>query len=309
MAMREKSYLGLSILGFHRVAYYEWGAAGGAPVALCVHGLTRTGRCFDRLAEALEDRYRIACPDLPGRGKSHWFANPALYRPPSYLGDLNALIARMDAPEVDWIGTSLGGILGMMLAAQPNTPIRKLVVNDVGPFIDKQALGRIATYVGQDPTFRSLEALEAYLREVHAPFGPLSDAEWRHLAIHSARHDEAADVWRLHYDPALADPVPRGRREGRGPVGAVGGDPLPGADHPRRRVRHPLARDRRGDADPRPRGGARRASRDRPRPGADGPGADRADPRLAAGLTGRLHLDPPPLRQGAPGDLDLGRYF
>jgi pimeloyl-ACP methyl ester carboxylesterase len=206
MAMREKSYLGLSILGFHRVAYYEWGAAGGAPAALCVHGLTRTGRCFDRLAEALEDRYRIACPDLPGRGKSHWFANPALYRPPSYLGDLNALIARMDAPEVDWIGTSLGGILGMMLAAQPNTPIRKLVVNDVGPFIDKAALGRIATYVGQDPTFRSLEALEAYLREVHAPFGPLSDAEWRHLAIHSARHDEAADVWRLHYDPALAIP-------------------------------------------------------------------------------------------------------
>ncbi|MDZ3838541.1 MAG: alpha/beta hydrolase [Rhodospirillales bacterium] len=206
MAMRERSYLGLSILGFHRVAYYEWGAAGGAPVALCVHGLTRTGRCFDRLAEALEDRYRIACPDLPGRGKSHWFANPALYRPPSYLGDLNALIARMDAPEVDWVGTSLGGILGMMLAAQPNTPIRKLVVNDVGPFIDTQALGRIATYVGQDPTFRSLEALEAYLREVHASFGPLTDAQWRHLAVHSARHDEAADVWRLHYDPALAIP-------------------------------------------------------------------------------------------------------
>ncbi len=206
MAMHEKSYLGLSVQGFHRVAYYEWGAAGGAPVALCVHGLTRTGRCFDRLAEALEDRYRIACPDLPGRGKSHWFANPALYRPPSYLGDLNALIARMDAPEVDWIGTSLGGILGMMLAAQPNTPIRKLVVNDVGPFIDTQALGRIATYVGQDPTFRSLEALEAYLREVHASFGPLTDAQWRHLAVHSARHDEAADVWRLHYDPALAIP-------------------------------------------------------------------------------------------------------
>lgn len=206
MAMHEKSYLGLSVQGFHRVAYYEWGAAGGAPVALCVHGLTRTGRCFDRLAEALEDRYRLACPDLPGRGKSHWFANPALYRPPSYLGDLNALIARMDAAEVDWIGTSLGGILGMMLAAQPNTPIRKLVMNDVGPFIDTQALGRIATYVGQDPTFRSLEALKAYLREVHASFGPLTDAEWRHLAIHSARHDEAADLWRLHYDPALAIP-------------------------------------------------------------------------------------------------------
>ncbi|MGZ9035275.1 MAG: alpha/beta fold hydrolase [Rhodospirillales bacterium] len=206
MAMREKSYLGLSVHGFHRVAYSEWGAPSEGRVAICVHGLTRTGRCFDFLAEALEDRYRVACPDLPGRGKSHWFATPALYRPPAYLADLNALIARMDVAQVDWVGTSLGGILGMMLAAQPNTPIRKLVVNDVGPFIDKAALGRIATYVGQDPTFRSLDALEAYLREIHAPFGPLTDEQWRHLAVYSARRDEAADVWRLHYDPALAKP-------------------------------------------------------------------------------------------------------
>ncbi|MGZ8995247.1 MAG: alpha/beta fold hydrolase [Rhodospirillales bacterium] len=206
MAMREKSYLGLSVHGFHRVAYSEWGAPSEARVAICVHGLTRTGRCFDFLAEALEDRYRVACPDLPGRGKSHWFATPALYRPPAYLADLNALIARRAVAQVDWVGTSLGGILGMMLAAQPNTPIRKLVVNDVGPFIDKAALGRIATYVGQDPTFRSLDALEAYLREIHAPFGPLTDEQWRHLAVYSARRDEAADVWRLHYDPALAKP-------------------------------------------------------------------------------------------------------
>lgn len=206
MAMREKSYLGLGIHGFHRIGYSEWGSATRERVAICVHGLTRTGRDFDALAEALEDCYRVACPDLPGRGRSHWFATPALYRPPSYLADLNALIARMDAPQVDWIGTSMGGILGMMLAAQPNTPIRKLVVNDVGPFIDKAALARIGGYIGKDPTFRSLEALEAYLREVHAPFGPLTDAQWRHLAIHSARRDEAAEVWRLHYDPALAIP-------------------------------------------------------------------------------------------------------
>jgi len=206
MAMREKSYLGLSMHGFHQVAYTEWGAPGEGQVLICVHGLTRTGRCFDFLAQALEDRYRVACPDMPGRGKSHWFPNPALYRPPAYLADLNVLIARMDTAEVDWVGTSMGGILGMMLAAQPNTPIRKLVVNDVGPFIDKAALARIGGYIGLDPTFRSLEALEAYLREVHAPFGPLTDAQWRHLAIHSARRDEPAEVWRLHYDPALAKP-------------------------------------------------------------------------------------------------------
>lgn len=206
MAMRERSYLSLSVHGFHRIAYTEWGAPDEDRVAICVHGLTRQGRDFDFLAEALQDRYRVACPDLPGRGKSHWFAVHGDYRPPAYLGDLAALIARMDVPEIDWIGTSLGGILGMTLAAQPNTPIRKLVINDVGAFVDKAALARIADYVGTDPTFRSLEALEAYLRDVHAPFGPLTDAQWRHLAIHSARRDEAADVWRLHYDPGLAQP-------------------------------------------------------------------------------------------------------
>lgn len=210
MAMRERSYLSLGVHGFHRVAYTEWGAADEARVAICAHGLTRNGRDFDFLAHALEDRYRIACPDLPGRGKSHWFAVHGDYRPPVYLSDMAALIARMDVPEIDWIGTSLGGILGMTLAAQPNTPIRKLVVNDVGAFIERAAISRICSYVGQDPSFRSLEALEAYLREVHAPFGPLTDAQWRHLAIHSARRDEAAEVWRLHYDPELAAPLKEG---------------------------------------------------------------------------------------------------
>ncbi|MBL8659916.1 MAG: alpha/beta hydrolase [Rhodospirillales bacterium] len=207
MSMRERSYLSLGAHGFHRIAYAEWGAPDQAQVAICVHGLTRNGRDFDCLAQALEDRYRVACPDLPGRGKSHWFTVRADYKPPVYLSDMAALIARMDVPQVDWIGTSLGGILGMTLAAQPNTPIRKLVVNDVGTFIDKAALARISDYVGQDPSFRSLEALEAYLREVHAPFGALTDAQWRHLAIHSARRDEAADVWRLHYDPGLVEPL------------------------------------------------------------------------------------------------------
>lgn len=206
MAMRERSYLSLSAHGFHRIAYTEWGPADAARVAVCVHGLTRNSRDFDPFAQALEDTYRVACPDLPGRGKSHWFTVHADYRPPAYLGDLSALLARLDVSEIDWVGTSLGGILGMTLAAQPNTPIRKLVVNDVGAFIEKAALARIGDYVGKDPTFRSLEALEAYLREVHAPFGPLTDAQWRHLAIHGARRDDAAEVWRLHYDPGIAVP-------------------------------------------------------------------------------------------------------
>jgi pimeloyl-ACP methyl ester carboxylesterase len=213
MAMRERSYLSLGAHGFHRLAYSEWGARGGPRVAICVHGLTRNGRDFDFLAQGLEDHYRVACPDLPGRGKSHWFAVHSDYRPPVYASDLAALIARMDVPDIDWIGTSLGGILGMTLAAQPNTPIRKLVLNDVGAFIDKAGLARISDYVGRDPAFRSLEALEAYLRDINAPYGPLTDAQWRHLAIHGARRDEAAEVWRLHYDPGLAEPFKEGFSE------------------------------------------------------------------------------------------------
>lgn len=206
MAMRERSYLSLGAHGFHRIAYSEWGAPGGERAAVCVHGLTRNGRDFDALAHALEDRYRVVCPDLPGRGKSHWFAVHSDYKLPVYLADMAGLIARLDVAQVDWVGTSLGGLLGIILAAQPNTPIRKLVVNDVGAFVDKAALIRIADYVGKDPLFADLDALESYLREVHAPFGNLSDAQWRHLAEHGARRDEAAGGWRLHYDPGIAAP-------------------------------------------------------------------------------------------------------
>lgn len=176
MPMTENSYLSLGPHGFHKIDYFEWGTRDQDGTLICVHGLTRRGRDFDFIAQALEDRYRVACPDLPGRGNSHWLAVPADYGPPTYIQDMAALIARLDVEEVDWIGTSLGGLLGMMLAAQPNTPIRKLVVNDVGGYIDKPALERIAGYVGQNPEFDDLDALERYLREVAAPFGPLTDA-------------------------------------------------------------------------------------------------------------------------------------
>lgn len=210
MAMREKSLLSLGSHGFHRLAYSEWGAPDNPRVVLCVHGLTRTGRDFDAVAAAIEDDFRVACPDLPGRGRSHWLTSAADYAPARYLADLAALIARLGVDEVDYIGTSLGGTLGMMLAAQPNTPIRRLVLNDVGAFIPRSALQRVGGYVGTNPSFRSLEALEAYLREVHAPFGPLTDAQWRHLATHSARFEAGEGLWRLHYDPKLAQPLREG---------------------------------------------------------------------------------------------------
>jgi len=206
MAIREHSVLSLGAHGFHRLAYTEWGDPENARVTICVHGLTRNGRDFDALATALATEYRLACPDLPGRGRSHWLVVPADYKLPTYLADLVTLIARLGVDEVDWIGTSLGGILGIMLAAQPNSPIRKLVVNDVGAFVRKATLDRIKGYVGNDPHFATLEAVETYLREVYAPFGALTDAQWRHLAHHGSRADAAHGGWRLHYDPDLAIP-------------------------------------------------------------------------------------------------------
>jgi pimeloyl-ACP methyl ester carboxylesterase len=190
--------------GFHRVAYTEWAGPAGAPTVLCVHGLTRNGRDFDDLAAALSRRFRVVCPDVVGRGRSEWLSHPADYGYPLYLSDMTALIARLDVEEINLVGTSMGGLIGMMLAAQKGTPIRRLVVNDIGPLIARDGLLRIATYVGADPVFADLAALEAYLREVSASFGKLSDAQWRHLAEHGARRRPDGTLGRA-YDPAIAE--------------------------------------------------------------------------------------------------------
>jgi pimeloyl-ACP methyl ester carboxylesterase len=204
MTMRERYLPCLGPAGFTRVAYTEWEGPPAAPAAICVHGLTRNARDFDRLAEALSATHRVVCPDMPGRGRSEWLASAQAYGYPLYLSVAAALIARLDVESVDWIGTSMGGLIGMFLAAQKGAPVRRLVVNDIGPFLPKAALERIGAYVGQDPRFETREALEAYLRRVHAPFGPLSDAEWRHLAEHSARR-RAEGGFGLAYDPAIGD--------------------------------------------------------------------------------------------------------
>jgi pimeloyl-ACP methyl ester carboxylesterase len=204
MTMRERYLPCLGPAGFIRIAYSEWEGPPGAPTVVCVHGLTRNGRDFDALAEALSATHRVVCPDMPGRGRSDWLAQPQGYGYPLYLAVAAALIARLDVDAVDWVGTSMGGLIGMLLAAQKGAPIRRLVINDVGPFLPKAALERIGSYVGQDPRFETHDALEAYLRRVHAPFGPLSDAEWRHLARHSAR-PLAEGGFGLAYDPRIGD--------------------------------------------------------------------------------------------------------
>lgn len=185
---------------FYRMSYVEWGEA-GAPVVVCVHGLTRNGRDFDPLAAALADRFRVICPDLPGRGGSDWLATADLYQPPTYVQALAHLLARLDGP-VMWVGTSLGGICGMALAAMPGTPLSRLVLNDIGPHIPAAGLARVRTRAKTHPSFADMAALEAHIRTAYAAFGDLTDAEWQHLARHSCRMQPDGRL-ALHYDPAI----------------------------------------------------------------------------------------------------------
>jgi pimeloyl-ACP methyl ester carboxylesterase len=205
MIPRFDSFAALGAHGFSAMAYAEWGEREAARTVVCVHGLTRNGRDFDTLARSLAAKgYRVAAPDMPGRGASEWLPGPEFYTYPLYVGAMAALLARLGAREVDWVGTSMGGIIGMMIAARSGTPVRRLVLNDIGPFIPKAALERLAGYVGGDPRFDDIAGVEKYLRDVAAPFGPLSDAEWRHLAVHSAAPTPDGRL-RLRYDPGIGD--------------------------------------------------------------------------------------------------------
>lgn len=195
----------LSPHGFHRVAYYEWGDPANANVVVCVHGLSRNGRDFDVLGEALAPTHRTLAIDLPGRGQSQWLANPNDYVFPVYLTALTALIARSGAETVAWVGTSLGALLGMVIAAQPNTPVRRLVINDAGPLIEPAAIARIRDYVGLDPTFATYAEAEAYIRAISAPFGALTDAQWEHLT-RSSIAQRPDGRWGSLYDPGIALP-------------------------------------------------------------------------------------------------------
>lgn len=200
-----RHFSSLSPHGFHRVVYFEWGAPANPDVVVCVHGLARNGRDFDRLAERLAARYRVLCIDLPGRGESEWLADPADYVFPTYLATLTALFARADATTLSLVGTSLGGLLGIVLAAQRHTPLSRLVVNDVGPVLEAEALARIGTYVGQDPSFDSLADAERYIRAVSAPFGDLGDEGWAHVTLTNVRQ-RTDGRWALAYDPGIAVP-------------------------------------------------------------------------------------------------------
>jgi pimeloyl-ACP methyl ester carboxylesterase len=190
--------------GFLRLAYAEWGPPNAEQTVVCVHGLSRNGRDFDALAADLAERgARVVCPDLPGRGRSDRLPQPMDYTDRAYTRAIATLIARLDVAVVDWVGTSLGGHIGMLLAAEPGTPIRLLVLNDFGARISAASLRRIGGYLRRDWRFESLAEAEQHLREIHAPFGELSDGQWRHLAEHSTVGDETGRL-RFHYDPGIA---------------------------------------------------------------------------------------------------------
>lgn len=202
MQFRQRTVQCAGPSGLHRMAYTEWGARDNPRVLLCVHGLTRNGRDFDALAHALAAHYRVVCPDVVGRGLSSHLRDPAGYVIPQYVADMVTLIARLDVDSLHWVGTSMGGLIGMALAAQEGSPIRRLVLNDVGPLIAAESLRRIAAYVGADPVWPSFAAALAFIREVSAPFGDLTDAQWWQIAETSVRQRPDGN-WVLRYDPRI----------------------------------------------------------------------------------------------------------
>jgi len=195
--------------GSHDLSFTDWGAPDAARVVVCVHGLTRNGRDFDHLAAVLAADARVICPDMVGRGRSDRLADPEHYALPTYVAHMIQLIDRLGLGQVDWVGTSMGGLIGMGVAVADAGKIRRLVLNDIGPFLPKVALERINQYLGLDLRFADLAALEAHLRTIHAGFGPLNDAEWRHLAEHSALARDDGTL-ALNYDQRLALPLKRG---------------------------------------------------------------------------------------------------
>jgi pimeloyl-ACP methyl ester carboxylesterase len=189
---------------FHQLASLAWGDPGAPPV-LCVHGLTRNAYDFEVLAAALAAEFHVISVDLPGRGASDWLPDAALYQPLSYVQALSHVLAAIGRP-VAWVGTSLGGICGMLTAAAAGAPITRMVLNDVGSFIPKAALAAIRGYIADAPRFAGVDAAAAYLRERHAGFGALSDAAWHRMAETSTRALPDGGL-ALHFDPAIAVPM------------------------------------------------------------------------------------------------------
>ncbi len=193
----------LDATGFHTMRYAQWGDPTNPRAVICVHGLNRVGRDFDHLARALSARYRVVCPDLPGRGTSDWLRDPQGYGIEPTAADLVTLIARLDVETVAWVGTSFGGLIGIALAGLAQSPITRLVINDIGPHLEWTGLAQIGAHLGRDPRFASVEEAVAYQRTVSAGAAMRNDAEWREMTLSVLKRD--GDGYVFHYDPAIAE--------------------------------------------------------------------------------------------------------
>ena len=212
-----------SPVGTHRMAYWEWGDPNNKNIVLCVHGLTRTGRDFDELAQALSPEYRVVCPDIVGRGRSDWLTDPDYYIVPQYVADIFTLIARLQPNQLDWVGTSMGGLIGLGVAgalvnAQSlkswrqdhplnphwDIPFRRMVLNDIGPVIGSNGLARIGNYVGEELQFDTFEQAISYAKRQWAAFGSHSDEQWEQLTRYLFKQQDAQ--WVLAYDIDIAIP-------------------------------------------------------------------------------------------------------
>jgi pimeloyl-ACP methyl ester carboxylesterase len=193
----------------HRMAYWEWGDALNPNVLVCVHGLTRQGRDFDVLAQAMSHEYRVVCPDVVGRGESDWLTEPSGYMVPTYVADMVTLLARLNARTVDWVGTSMGGLIGLGVAAlscntTANNPIRRFVINDVGPTLEASAIARIGSYLGLPMHWKSVEEAADYMWGIAKSFGPHTREQWLELTRPMLKPE--GDGFRPHYDPRIGVP-------------------------------------------------------------------------------------------------------
>ena len=204
--------------GGHRMAYWEWGDAAAPHVVLCMHGLSRQGRDFDTLARALvqrgQDAVRVVCPDVVGRGQSDWLADPMGYQLPTYAADMLALLAVLGptTQTLDWVGTSMGGLIGMAVCGQTQfplpVPVRRLVLNDVGPVVQWDAIVRIGQYLGRSMRFESVQQAADAMWAVSTTFGPHTPAQWLELSRHMVKPvADGSGAVTLHYDPAIAKPI------------------------------------------------------------------------------------------------------
>jgi len=205
--MKQKSFLGVSEEGFHHIAYTEWGnSESETPVVICVHGYTRNRHDFDSLASYLSKQGKhIFCPDIVGRGDSSWFKKSNHYNFAQYVSDMNVLIAITKAQRIDWVGTSMGGIIGMMLAALPNSPIQRLILNDVGAQVPLHGLRRLAKYAGKTVEFTSMEEAKKHYKSTHTEFGRLTDSQWDTFTRNSIEQ-RAPNLYIAKIDPAIKNP-------------------------------------------------------------------------------------------------------